>query len=51
MHVPSAFNIQAGRAVLLTGKSSDKLWDAIVKPGYLKMLGGDGEYRVDVDRA
>jgi hypothetical protein len=38
--VPSAFNMQGGRAVLLTGQSSDKLWD-IVKTGYLKTLGGD----------
>jgi predicted oxidoreductase (fatty acid repression mutant protein) len=45
MHVPSAFNMQAGRVVLLTGKSSDKLWDTIVKPGYLKLLGGDGKCR------
>lgn len=42
-HAPSPFNIQSGRAVLLTGKSSDKLWD-IVKAGFLKTLGGDGMY-------
>lgn len=39
--VPSAFNMQAGRAVLLTGKSNDKLWE-IVKTGYLATLGGNG---------
>jgi len=38
--VPSAFNMQSGRAVLLTGKSNGKLWD-IVKTGYLKKLGED----------
>jgi predicted oxidoreductase (fatty acid repression mutant protein) len=42
MHVPSLFNMQSGRVVILTGKSSDKLWDT-VKPGYLKKLGGNGE--------
>jgi len=41
MHIPSPFNIQSGRAVLLTGKSSDKLWDDIVRPGYLNLLGAD----------
>jgi len=41
LHVPSAFNIQSGHIVLLTGKSSDKLWNDIVKPGYLKMFVGD----------
>jgi len=40
MDVPSAFNTQSGRAVLLIGKSSDKLWE-IVKTGYLKLIEGD----------
>ena len=43
MHVPSAFNMQSARAVLLTGEASDKLWNSIVLPGYLKLLGGDGK--------
>ncbi|KZP19987.1 nitroreductase [Athelia psychrophila] len=37
-NVPSVFNIQAARVVLLTGKAKDKLWD-IVKAGYLPTLG------------
>jgi len=41
MHTPSPFNMQAGRVVLLTGKFSDDLWENIVKPGYLKTLGGN----------
>ncbi|KZP19982.1 nitroreductase [Athelia psychrophila] len=36
--VPSAFNMQSARVVLLTGKSNDKLWE-IVKDGYLATLG------------
>jgi predicted oxidoreductase (fatty acid repression mutant protein) len=43
MHVPSPFNMQSGRAVILTGEASDKLWLNIVLPGYLKLVGGDGE--------
>lgn len=39
--VPSVFNIQAARVVLLTGKSKDKLWE-IVKTGYLPTLGDNG---------
>ena len=45
MHVPSPFNMQAGRAIILTGAASDKLWLNIVLPGYLKLVGGDGEPR------
>jgi len=41
MHVPSSFNMQSGRAVLLTGASSDKVWHDVVLPGYLKLLGND----------
>ncbi|KZP17585.1 Nitroreductase, partial [Athelia psychrophila] len=37
-HVPSSFNGQTSRAVLLTGKSHQKLWE-IVKTGYIKSLG------------
>lgn len=40
---PSVWNIQAARAVLLTGTSKDKLWE-IVKAGYLPTLGGNGLY-------
>ena len=43
MHVPSPFNMQSGRAVILTGEASDKLWLNVVLPGYLKLVGGDGE--------
>lgn len=39
--VPSAFNMQSARVVLLTGKSNDKLWE-IVKTGYIATLGGNG---------
>jgi hypothetical protein len=41
-HVPSPFNSQNGRVVLLLGKESDKLWE-IVKTGFLKTLGDDGQ--------
>jgi uncharacterized protein len=51
MHVPSPFNIQSARAVLLTGASSDKLWNGVVLPGYLKLLGGDGKSSVLMRKA
>src|ERR1700722_18360519 len=41
IHVPSPFNSQNGRVVLLLGKESDKLWE-IVKTGFLKTL-DDGQ--------
>jgi len=41
MDVPSPFNIQSARAVLVTAESNNKLWNNIVLPGYLKLLGGD----------
>jgi hypothetical protein len=43
MHVPSPFNMQSGRAVILIGEASDKLWLNVVLPDYLKLVGGDGE--------
>jgi hypothetical protein len=43
IHVPSPFNSQSGRVVLLLGKESDKLWE-IVKTGFLKTLGNNGQY-------
>jgi predicted oxidoreductase (fatty acid repression mutant protein) len=43
MHVPSPYNMQSGRAVVLTGEANDKLWLNIVLPGYLKLVEGDGE--------
>lgn len=42
MHVPSPFNCQSGRIVLVTGERSYKLWKTIVKPAFLNTLGGDG---------
>jgi len=48
-NVPSAFNMQSGRAVLLIGKSSDKLWD-IVKTDFLKTL-GDNENAITMSTA
>jgi predicted oxidoreductase (fatty acid repression mutant protein) len=39
-HVPSPFNVQSGRVVLLLGKESDALWE-IVRSGFLKTLAGD----------
>ncbi|KZP17584.1 Nitroreductase [Athelia psychrophila] len=37
-NVPSAFNSQTSRAVVVTGKSYQKLWE-IVRAGYIKSLG------------
>jgi len=42
IHVPSPFNSQNGRVVLLLGNESDKLWE-IVKTGFLKTLGDNGQ--------
>jgi predicted oxidoreductase (fatty acid repression mutant protein) len=43
MYTPSPFNMQAGRAIVVTGNRSDSLWEKIVKPGHLKTLGDDGK--------
>ena len=39
-HVPSAFNSQSGRAVLLLGKSSDEFW-SMVKESLRKLVPAD----------
>jgi predicted oxidoreductase (fatty acid repression mutant protein) len=39
-HVPSAFNSQSGRAVLLLGKSSDEFW-SMVKESLRKIVPAD----------
>lgn len=39
-HVPSAFNSQSGRAVLLLGKSSDEFW-SMVKESLRKIVSAD----------
>jgi predicted oxidoreductase (fatty acid repression mutant protein) len=39
-HVPSAFNIQTGRVVVVLGEANQKVW-SIVKDGYLASLNND----------
>ncbi|KAF7979666.1 hypothetical protein HWV62_41655 [Athelia sp. TMB] len=37
-NIPSPFNVQSGRAVVVFGEANQKLWDIVLK-GYIKSLG------------
>ncbi|KAK4688015.1 uncharacterized protein P7C73_g2090, partial [Tremellales sp. Uapishka_1] len=38
---PTAFNMQTGRIVLVTGEKHKELWEEVVKKTFFKTLGGD----------